>query len=62
MGDLVLLLYMAVVVKPNKIPFWGRCTNGIPFWLVGEFTTQFKTYFSGWIESDVHWGYGLFGF
>ena len=19
-------------------------------------------YFSGWIESDVHWGYGIFGF
>ena len=31
--------YMAVVVK----------TNGIPFWLVGEFTTHFRTYFSGWI-------------
>ena len=29
----------AVVVK----------TNGIPFWLVGEFTTHFRTYFSGWI-------------
>ena len=25
-------------------PFWGRCT------------THFRTYFSGWIESDVHWG------
>ena len=22
---------------------------------VGEFTTHFRTYFSGWIESDVHW-------
>ena len=21
---------------------------------VGEFTTHFRTYFSGWIESDVH--------
>ena len=31
-------------------------TTGIPFWLVGEFTTHFRTYFSGWIESDVHWG------
>ena len=31
--------YLAVVVK----------ANGIPFWLVGEFTTQFGTYFSGWI-------------
>ena len=26
---------------------------------VGEFTTDFRTYFSGWIESDVHWGYDL---
>ena len=34
-------------------------TNGIPFWSVGEFTTHFRTYFSGWIESDVHWGYDL---
>ena len=24
--------------------------------LVGEFTTHVRTYFSGWIESDVHWG------
>ena len=29
-------------------------TNGIPFWLVGEFTTHFRTYFSG--DWDVHWG------
>ena len=30
---------------------------GIPFWLTGEFTTHFcRTYFSGWIESDVHRG------
>ena len=29
------------------IPFWGRCT------------THFRLYFSGWIESDVHWGYDL---
>ena len=30
--------------KPT-VPFWGfRCT------------THFRTYFSGWIESDVHWG------
>ena len=27
------------------VPFWG-----------GEFTTHVRTYFSGWIESDVHWG------
>ena len=27
------------------------CQNrfGIPFWLVGEFTTLFRAYFSGWI-------------
>ena len=46
------------------IPFWGRCTthfsllqNGfeIPFWLVGEFTTHCRTYFSG--DWDVHRGY-----
>ena len=29
----------------------------VPLWLVGEFTTHFRTYLSGWIESDVHWGY-----
>ena len=38
--------HLAVVVK----------TNGIPFWGLGEFTTHFGAYFSGWIESDVHWG------
>ena len=26
---------------------------------VGEFITHFRTYFSGWIESDVHRGYDL---
>ena len=31
--------HLAVVVKTNRIPFW----------LVGEFTTHFRTYFSGWI-------------
>ena len=36
--------------------FFGSNRFGIPFWLVGEFTTHFRTYFSGWIESDVHWG------
>ena len=25
----------------------------------GEFTTYFRTHFSGWIESDVHRGYDL---
>ena len=27
--------------------------EGIPFWLVGEFTTRFRTYFSG--DWDVHY-------
>ena len=36
---------MAVVVKANGMPFWGRCT------------THFRTYFSG--DWDVHWGYGI---
>ena len=31
---------------------------GIPFWLVGEFTTHFRTYFSGWIGRFT----GGFGF
>ena len=30
---------------------------GIPFWLVGEFTTHFRTYFSR--DWDVYWGYGI---
>ena len=30
---------------------------GIPFWLVGEFTTHFRAYFSG--DWDVRWGYGI---
>ena len=46
-------------LPPNWL--WVK-TNGIPFWLVGEFTTHFRTYFSGWIESDVHWGYGILDF
>ena len=50
---------------------FGGTSFGIWLWLkivmgshfgVGEFTTHFRTYFSGWIESDVHWGYGFFGF
>ena len=31
---------------------------GMPFWLVGEFTTNFRTYFSG--DWDVHWGLRAF--
>ena len=27
----------------------------VPFWLVGEFTTHLRTYFSGWMESEVRW-------
>ena len=38
---------MAVVVKTVLGSHFG----------VGEFTTQFRTNFSGWIESDVQWGY-----
>ena len=30
---------------------------GIPFWLVGEFTTHFRTDFSR--DWDAHWGYDL---
>ena len=53
-------------VVPLRVAMWAMarpcgcgCQNrfGIPFWLVGEFTTQFRTYFSG--DRDVHWGYGL---
>ena len=39
---------VAVVVKTSGIPFWG---------IGGEFTTHFRTYFSG--DWDVHWGYDL---
>ena len=38
-------IHLAVVVKSNNIPFWGRCT------------THFRTYFSG--DWDVHWWYGI---
>ena len=46
-GLIHILCQMAVVVK----------TNEIPFCLVGEFPTHFRTYFS-W-DWDVHWGYGI---
>ena len=36
---------------------WSKPLNGIPFWLVGEFTTHCKTCFSR--DWDVHWGYEL---
>ena len=38
--------HMAVVVKTVMGSHFG----------VGKFTTHFRTYSSGWIESDVHWG------
>ena len=38
----------------GSTPFWDPILVGI-----GEFTAQFRLYFSGWIESDVHWGYDL---
>ena len=34
----------------------GQHRFGIPFWRIGEFTTHFRTYFSGWTESNAHWG------
>ena len=37
-------VHVAVVVKTVLGSHFG-----IPFWLVGEFTTHFRTYFSGWI-------------
>ena len=33
----------------------GQNRVGIPFWLVGKFTTHVRTY-SGWIESNVKTG------
>ena len=43
------LVYVSLRWRWWSKPFW------IPFWLVGEFTTQFRTgIFSG--EWDVHWG------
>ena len=41
--------------KPLKVKLWVK-TNGIQYWLVGEFT-HVRTYFSG--DWDVHWGYGI---
>ena len=37
--------------------WWSKPFKGIPFWLVGEFTTHFRAYFSG--DWDVHWGYWI---
>ena len=45
----------AVNLFPPEIWLWVK--TRIPFWGLGEFTTQFRTYFSGaW---DVHWAHGL---
>ena len=41
-GSLVGYTHMAVVVKTNGIPFWGRCT------------THFRTYVGG--DLDVRYG------
>ena len=37
------------------IPFSQHGQNPRYHFGVGEFTTHFRTYLSGWIESDVHW-------
>ena len=43
--------------EPNRKLAWSWVkTHGIPF-LDREFTTHFRTYFSG--DWDVHWGYGI---
>ena len=50
---------MVLWFKFDPYPFGCGCQNRfeISFWLVGEFTTHFRTYFSG--DWDVHWGYDL---
>ena len=56
----VVFLHLGVLSMGSSKDFCGRgCQHrfGIPFWLVGEVTTNFRTYFS-W-DWDVHWGYGL---
>ena len=45
---------MCVCVKPYGCGSQNRF--GIPFWLVPPME---RTDFSGWIESEVHWGYDL---
>ena len=37
--------------------WWSKPLKGIILIGIGEFTTHFRTYFSG--DWDVHWGYGL---
>ena len=41
-------------VFENRFGFAWQNRLGIPFWLVGEFTTRFRTYFRG--DWDVLWG------
>ena len=43
--------------KETKKRLWSKPFWLIPFWLAGEFTTHFRTDFSG--DWDVHWGYDL---
>ena len=47
--------------EKNKYGRGGQNRFGIPFWLVGECTTHFRTYFCGWIGSrslGVRFGFG----
>ena len=46
------------MVSVTKVPFGATFLSHTHFG-IGEFTTHFRTYFSGWIESDVHLGYNL---
>ena len=46
--QIAVLLPYSATSSLRPIWLWVK-TNGIPFWLVGEFTTHFRTYFSGWI-------------
>ena len=44
------------LVVPYLTWLWAKTVLGFHFG-VGEFTTHFRTYFSG--DWDVHWGYGF---
>ena len=39
--------------------WWSKPLNGIPFWLVGEFTIHFRTYSSGWIGCSLGVRFGF---
>ena len=43
------LLELCFVFFSGDLSSHMAVVNGIPFWLVGEFTTHFRAYFSGWI-------------